>query len=194
MKTEPRIHFVATQQDGAEKTAESLRERYGSHDIENADVIVALGGDGFMLRTLHRHLPTGLPVYGMKLGDVGFLMNRFREDDLYERLGEANVVELNPLRMIAVTEGGGESQALAINEVSLFRQTRQSAAGPPCARSLGRNHTATPGRARRHGRALRLHRTGNREDRPGQPAAGHGDPHACNSASLVHKCCVTVVR
>jgi NAD+ kinase len=127
MKTEPRIHFVATQQDGAEKTAESLRERYGSHDIENADVIVALGGDGFMLRTLHRHLPTGLPVYGMKLGDVGFLMNRFREDDLYERLGAANVVELNPLRMIAVTEGGGESQALAINEVSLLRQVNQAA-------------------------------------------------------------------
>lgn len=127
MKNEPRIHFVATQQDGAEDKAESLRERYGSHAIDNADVIVALGGDGFMLRTLHRHLPTGLPVYGMKLGDVGFLMNRFREDDLYERLGEANVVELNPLRMIAVTEGGGESQALAINEVSLLRQVNQAA-------------------------------------------------------------------
>ena len=127
MTTEPRIHFVATQQDGAEETAEALRERYGSNDIENADVIVALGGDGFMLRTLHRHLPTGLPVYGMKLGDVGFLMNRFREDGLYERLREANVVELNPLRMIAVTEGGGESQALAINEVSLLRQVNQAA-------------------------------------------------------------------
>ena len=127
MKTEPRIHFVATQQDGAEETADALRSRYGSHELGEADVIVALGGDGFMLRTLHRHLPTGLPVYGMKLGDVGFLMNRFREDDLYERLGEANVVELNPLRMIAVTEGGGESQALAINEVSLLRQVNQAA-------------------------------------------------------------------
>jgi NAD+ kinase len=127
MKPEPRIHFVASQQDGAEETAEALRRRYGSHAIDDANVIVALGGDGFMLRTLHRHLPTGLPVYGMKLGDVGFLMNRFREDGLHERLGEANVVELNPLRMIAVTEGGGESQALAINEVSLLRQVNQAA-------------------------------------------------------------------
>jgi NAD+ kinase len=127
MNNEPRIHFVATQQDGAESTAESLRERYGSHALEDAEVIVALGGDGFMLRTLHRNLPSGLPVYGMKLGDVGFLMNRFRDDELFERLNEANVVELNPLKMTAVTEGGGESTALAINEVALLRQVNQAA-------------------------------------------------------------------
>lgn len=127
MKTEPAIHFVASQADGAEAKADLLRERYGQASIEEADVIVALGGDGFMLRTLHRHLPADLPVYGMKLGDVGFLMNRFREDDLYRRLGEANRVELNPLRMIAATEGGADSQALAINEVSLLRQVNQAA-------------------------------------------------------------------
>ena len=109
MNDEPRIHFVATQQDGAEDTAAALRGRYGTHSLDEAEVIVALGGDGFMLRTLHRHLPTGLPVYGMKLGDVGFLMNRFREEDLYRRLNEANVVALNPLSMTAHTEGGGQS-------------------------------------------------------------------------------------
>jgi NAD+ kinase len=127
MKTEPAIHFVASQADGAEAKADVLRSLYGQSVIEEADVIVALGGDGFMLRTLHRHLPADLPVYGMKLGEVGFLMNRFREDDLYERLREANRVELNPLRMIAATEGGGESQALAINEVALLRQVNQAA-------------------------------------------------------------------
>mgnify|MGYP000208126245 CR=1 FL=1 len=115
MTEEPKIHFVATQQDGAEAVVETLARRYGAHELNDAEVIVALGGDGFMLRTLHRHLPSGLPVYGMKLGEVGFLMNRFREEELYERLNVANLVELNPLRMTAVTEGGGQSQALAIN-------------------------------------------------------------------------------
>jgi len=127
MNKEPRIHFVASQVEGAEKTVEGLQKRYGAHALDEADVIVALGGDGFMLRTLHRHLPAGLPVYGMKLGDVGFLMNRFREDDLHQRLHEANVVALNPLRMVAVTEGGGDTSALAINEVSLLRQVNQAA-------------------------------------------------------------------
>ena len=127
MNNEPSIHFVASQADGAEAKADALRERYGQSPLEEAEVIVALGGDGFMLRSLHRHLPADLPVYGMKLGDVGFLMNRFREDGLYQRLHDADVVELNPLRMIATTEGGGESQALAINEVSLLRQVNQAA-------------------------------------------------------------------
>lgn len=127
MNNEPRIHFVATQQDGAERTAEALMARYGHHELDQAEVIVALGGDGFMLRTLHRHLPSGLPVYGMKLGDVGFLMNRYRDDALYERLNAADVVELNPLKMTAATEGGGESTALAINEVALLRQVNQAA-------------------------------------------------------------------
>ncbi len=104
-----------------------LQKRYGQAELETADVIVALGGDGFMLRTLHRFLPAGLPVYGMKIGDVGFLMNRFREDELLERLNEADVVELNPLCMIAVTEAGNEATALAINEVALLRQLNQAA-------------------------------------------------------------------
>ena len=121
------IHFVASQTDEAGKAMDALQERYGQHEIDDADVIVSLGGDGFMLRTLHRYLPAGLPVFGMKLGDVGFLMNRFRENDLHARLNAANVVELNPLRMIAMTEAGNESTALAINEVALLRQLNQAA-------------------------------------------------------------------
>ena len=127
MSSEKKIHFVASQVDGAQEVMESLQQCYGEHDLEQADVIVALGGDGFMLRTLHRFLPKRLPVYGMKLGKVGFLMNRFREDELQERLDEANVVELNPLCMVAVTEAGSEATALAINEVALLRQLNQAA-------------------------------------------------------------------
>jgi NAD+ kinase len=118
---------VATHAPEAQETLKRLKDRYQAVELEEANVIVALGGDGFMLRTLHRFLPAGLPVYGMKLGDVGFLMNRFREDDLQERLTEADLVELNPLRMIAVTEAGSETSALAINEVALLRQLNQAA-------------------------------------------------------------------
>jgi len=127
VNTPKKIHFVASQIDEAESVMSALQEKYGQHELTDADVIVALGGDGFMLRTLHRFLPAGLPVFGMKLGNVGFLMNRFRKNDLYERLNEADVVELNPLRMIAMTEAGNEAKALAINEVSLLRQVNQAA-------------------------------------------------------------------
>lgn len=127
MKPDRKIHFVASQIDAAGAAMHALQARYGQYEMGEADVIVALGGDGFMLRTLHRFLPENLPVYGMKLGNVGFLMNRFREDDLHDRLNEADVVELNPLCMIAVTEAGNEAKALAINEVSLLRQLNQAA-------------------------------------------------------------------
>ncbi|MEJ2400690.1 MAG: NAD kinase [Xanthomonadales bacterium] len=127
MSRDFRIHFVASQVDGAEAALASLVERYGDSPLEESDVIVALGGDGFMLRTLHRFLPSRLPVYGMKLGNVGFLMNRYHEDGLRQRLNEANTVELNPLCMEAMTEAGSESTALAINEVSLLRQLNQAA-------------------------------------------------------------------
>ena len=105
----------------------ALQARYGDAPLEEADVIVALGGDGFMLRTLHRFLPSRLPVYGMKLGDVGFLMNRYHEDGLQARLEAANTVELNPLCMEALTEAGSGATALAINEVALLRQLNQAA-------------------------------------------------------------------
>ena len=121
---------IACVHSGSAKATLRFTELAGHYDFlppEQSDVIVALGGDGFMLRTLHRFLPAGLPVYGMKLGNVGFLMNRFRETGLLKRLKQADVVELNPLCMIAVTEAGNEARALAINEVSLLRQLNQAA-------------------------------------------------------------------
>jgi len=122
-----KIHFVASQIDQADAAMTTLQQQYGQCELEDANVIVALGGDGFMLRTLHRFLPADLPVYGMKLGNVGFLMNRFHEDSLQNRLQMASIVELNPLCMLAVTEAGNEATALAINEVSLLRQLNQAA-------------------------------------------------------------------
>ncbi len=122
-----KIHFVASNSDAAQATLAVMEARYGQNDAEHAEVVVALGGDGFMLRTLHRLLPVNLPDYGMKIGNVGFLMNLYREEGLMERLGLADCVELSPLRMNAVTEGGNESTALAINEVALLRQVNQAA-------------------------------------------------------------------
>ncbi|MEE8494987.1 MAG: NAD(+)/NADH kinase, partial [Xanthomonadales bacterium] len=127
ISTECRIHFVASNSDAAQMALAEMQARYGQCEAEHANVVVALGGDGFMLRTLHRLLPVNLPVYGMKIGNVGFLMNLYREEGLMERLGIADCVELNPLRMNAVTEGGNESTALAINEVALLRQMNQAA-------------------------------------------------------------------
>jgi NAD+ kinase len=127
MSSERRIHFVASHADEAQDAMQSLQRRYGQNSLEEADVVVALGGDGFMLRTLHRLLPADLPVYGMKLGKVGFLMNRFREDDLELRLNAADTVELKPLAMVAMTEAGNEARGLAINEVALLRQLNQAA-------------------------------------------------------------------
>jgi NAD+ kinase len=125
--TEFRIHFVASNSDAAQEALAEMQELYGQLEADKADAVVALGGDGFMLRTLHRLLPVNLPVYGMKIGNVGFLMNLYRKDGLMERLGVADCVELKPLRMNAVTEGGNESTALAINEVALLRQMNQAA-------------------------------------------------------------------
>jgi NAD+ kinase len=122
-----RIHFVASDSEAAQAALLAMTDRYGQSEPENSDVVVALGGDGFMLRTLHRLLPENLPVYGMKIGNVGFLMNRYRKYKLKDRLETANVVELNPLSMIAVSEAGNEFRALAINEVALLRQMNQAA-------------------------------------------------------------------
>ena len=90
-------------------------------------MVVALGGDGFMLQTLHRHGDLGKPVYGMKLGTVGFLMNQHRVEDLLQRLAAAEPAVLKPLEMIVLTESGARVESLAYNEVSLLRQTRQAA-------------------------------------------------------------------
>lgn len=123
----PAIHFVASPSDNGQGALADMIRRYGQSPVENAEVVVAIGGDGFMLRTLHRLKRADLPVYGMKTGNVGFLMNRFEAENLPERLASAEAVSLHPLKMRAETEAGETSEALAINEVSLLRQTNQAA-------------------------------------------------------------------
>ena len=122
------IAFLASTAPVAQVALERLRARYGDVPLHDADVIVALGGDGFMLETLHATQALDTPVYGMNRGTVGFLMNAFAEDRLHERLDVAQEEVLNPLAMRAVTTSGEVHEALAINEVSLLR------AGPQAAR------------------------------------------------------------
>ena len=119
--------FVAARTPEAREALARLTARYGQCEPGRADCVVALGGDGFMLETLHQFLNRKIPVFGMNCGSVGFLMNAFREDDLPERLAQAEPVMLHPLRMIAKTQDGMIMQALAFNEVSMLRQTRQAA-------------------------------------------------------------------
>jgi NAD+ kinase len=121
------LAFVAAENETAQAALTSLRGRYPSATPETADVVVALGGDGFMLETLHRTLPRATPIYGMNCGSVGFLMNGYDETRLPERLAAAQPVTLHPLRMTAHTLDGEVREALAINEVSLLRETRQAA-------------------------------------------------------------------
>ncbi|MBV8702925.1 MAG: NAD kinase [Acetobacteraceae bacterium] len=122
-----RLAFVAARSVLALDALDRLAGMYGNFPIEQAEVVVALGGDGTMLETLHRVLPRPIPVYGMNCGSVGFLMNPFVEGGLPERLRQAQAAVLHPLRMHAVTAGGAVEEALAFNEVSLLRQLRQAA-------------------------------------------------------------------
>lgn len=125
--TQPRLAFSSSDRPEAEAARERLAARYGAVPESEADVIVALGGDGFMLETLHRNLERHTPVYGMNRGSVGFLMNDYAEEGLVERLGEAGQAVIHPLQMDAWTVAGQTAGGLAFNEVSLLRQTRQSA-------------------------------------------------------------------
>ncbi len=127
MTASPRIAFVASQSDEAQRALSALTGSHGQCEPAEADVLVALGGDGFMLQTLHRHGHLGKPVYGMKLGTVGFLMNQHRPDALLARIARAEPAVLRPLDMTAETEAGTRVTSLAYNEVSLLRQTRQAA-------------------------------------------------------------------
>jgi NAD+ kinase len=122
-----RIAFLASRAPEAEKAREALVRRYGDTDPLAADVIVALGGDGFMLRTLHKFMTSGKPFYGMHRGTVGFLMNEFNEGGLRERLAAAEVTLIRPLVMRALDADGRMHEHRAINEVSLFRQIYQAA-------------------------------------------------------------------
>jgi NAD+ kinase len=121
------IAFVASEMKEAEQARSELVARYGEASPEQADVIVALGGDGQMLQTMHRYLNNRIPIYGMNRGSVGFLLNDYREDQLLERLEKAEINVIHPLRMTSYDEKGAEHRAIAINEVSLFRQIYQAA-------------------------------------------------------------------
>ncbi|QCK87072.1 NAD kinase [Phreatobacter aquaticus] len=122
-----KIAFVASTARDAEEALERLSLRYGAVEPDDADVVVALGGDGLMLQTLHRFIDTGKPIYGMNRGSVGFLMNEFAEDALVERIWNAERSVIHPLAMTTVDIHGEKSFALAINEVSLLRQSFQAA-------------------------------------------------------------------
>jgi len=125
--TRPVLAFVASERPEAQASRRTLAARYGCVPEAEADVIVALGGDGFMLETLHRNLARPTPVYGMNRGSIGFLMNDYDEDGLPERIASAQRTVIHPLQMDAWVENGQVHSGLAINEVSLLRQTRQSA-------------------------------------------------------------------
>lgn len=122
-----RLHFVTNGTPEADAAARRLRDRYGDHAMDGAGVVVALGGDGLMLQTLHRVMPTGVPVYGMNFGSVGFMMNPFSEDDLDRRINDVQRTQIYPLSMEVLDSSGAMQTALALNEVSLFRSTYQAA-------------------------------------------------------------------
>jgi NAD+ kinase len=122
-----RLAFIHSNAADAREAAEALVSRYGHADPDEADVIVALGGDGFMLQTLHAMMNSDRIVYGMNRGSIGFLMNEFRIDDLPSRIAAAVETSIHPLEMIAEDEHGEITRAFAINEVSVLRQSYQAA-------------------------------------------------------------------
>ncbi len=121
------ITFLASDAPAAMRALKALTKRYGNAQLEKADVVVALGGDGLMLQALHGCLKSSLPVYGMNRGSVGFLMNDFKETSLPDRLSAAESTLIRPLRMVAHTEDGKKHERLAFNEVSFLRQRSQAA-------------------------------------------------------------------
>jgi len=122
-----KIAFVASEMPEAVAARKRLVERYGEVEVEDACAVVALGGDGHMLQTLHRFMNDRIPIYGMNRGSVGFLMNDYSEEDLPGRLAAAEVSRIHPLSMLAYDHAGKAHKALAINEVSLFRERHQAA-------------------------------------------------------------------
>ena len=122
-----KIAFLASENPAAQAALAELHERYGATEPKDAEAVVALGGDGFMLETLHRFLDGSVPIYGVHRGSVGFLMNAYVPDGLPERLARAVPVQLYPLEMHVRSHDGRNHRALAFNEVSLLRQSRQAA-------------------------------------------------------------------
>jgi NAD+ kinase len=121
------IYFTASDSEDAQQAKKQLVQLYGHTPIDQSEVIVALGGDGFMLQTMHDYMSTSLPIYGMNKGTIGFLLNRYEEEGLIERLRAGQITKLHPLNMQVTTMQGKNFEALAINEVSLLRESRQTA-------------------------------------------------------------------
>lgn len=122
-----KIAIVAGTHDQAKRAEHALKKKYDHVDPADADIIVALGGDGFMIQTMHDYLQHDIPIYGMNRGTVGFMLNEYSEDDLLDRLDRAVEADIRPLRMTTSDFNGDTQTAVAINEVSLLRETRQSA-------------------------------------------------------------------
>lgn len=122
-----RIAFVASDSTDAQEALRDLNALYPVVPPEEADIVVALGGDGFMLRILHDDIAQNKPIFGMNRGSVGFLMNEYKSEKLPDRLARAEPVSIRPLRMTATTKSGEQISAIAINDVSLFRETQQTA-------------------------------------------------------------------
>lgn len=124
--SDKKLHFVSSDHPDAKKAKKALSQTYKNYEISEADVVVALGGDGLMLQTLHENIGNSLPIYGMNKGSIGFLMNKYEEDNLIRRIDKAEMTRVYPLQMEAKTENDTKT-AKAINEVSLLRQTYQAA-------------------------------------------------------------------
>ncbi len=126
-RTINRITFVSSDTPEALAARQDLEKIYGSASQDDADVIVALGGDGVMLSCLHKFIDTGMPIYGMNRGSVGFLMNEYKTEGLLERIEKAEITPLHPLNIEAVDKDENEFTARAINEVSFLRKSHQAA-------------------------------------------------------------------
>ncbi len=119
--------FLASNNEEAQKKKGSLEKKFGTNAVENADVIVVLGGDGFMLEAIKKQMEKNLPLFGLNYGSVGFLMNTVNDEDLIQRLDSSQSIKIKPLSMTAKSTDGSEHSAIAINEVSLLRETHQAA-------------------------------------------------------------------
>ena len=119
--------FLASNNADAQKKKENLEKKFGNNSTDNADVIVVLGGDGFMLEAIKKQMEKSLPLFGLNYGSVGFLMNAVNDEDLIQRLNSSQSIKISPLSMTANTADGSTHEAIAINEVSLLRETHQAA-------------------------------------------------------------------
>jgi NAD+ kinase len=121
-----KIHIIADTNSTAQSAKKLITKKYKNYSIRDSDVLIVLGGDGFMLASLKKYQKYKIPFYGMNKGNRGFLLNKFDEKDLINKINKANIAELHPLEMYAKNKNGKIKTAIAVNEVSVFRETRQA--------------------------------------------------------------------